>query len=165
MSTNSKSLNPGHPPSRDGSLRVRPEILIGCALVFSAVIFPGLFSHHYYAQMGLLLVSSVCVISGWFVLVICREFDATFRGWVALFTSVYLTASIPAFFIEFSPITWFMHAHWASLYVRPWVHWGFIYVYLSVLGSFLGRGRARIVFVLASVLLLVLWGSMGPWIY
>jgi hypothetical protein len=60
---------------------------------------------------------------------------------------------------------WFMHAHWASLYVRPWVYWGFIFVYFSVAGSFLGRGRASIAFVLASVLLLILWKSMGRWMY
>lgn len=58
-----------------------------------------------------------------------------------------------------------MHVHWASLYVRPWVHWGFIVVYLSVFGSFLGRGRSRVAFVLGSVSLMILWNSMGHWIY
>jgi hypothetical protein len=115
----------------DGRSRVRPAVLIGCALLFAVVVLPIFFSHRYYAQMCLLMAACLCVISGWFVLVIYRELDTTWRGRVALFTSVYLTASIPGFFIEFSRITWFMHAHWASLYVRPWVHWGFIYIYLT----------------------------------
>jgi hypothetical protein len=149
----------------DGRFRVRPSVLIGCALLFAVVVLPIFFSHRYYAQKCLLLAASLCVISGWFLLARYREPDTTWRGWTALFTSIYLTASVPGFFIEFSPISWFMHAHWASLYVRPWVQWGFIFVYLSVAGSFLGRGRARIAFVLASVLLLILWESMGPWIY
>lgn len=151
--------------SPDGRFQIRPSVLIGCALLFAVVILPIFFSHRGYAQMCLLLAASLCVISGWFVLVRYRELDTTWRGWIALFTSAYLTASVPGFFIEFSPVTWFMHAHWASLYVRPWVHWGFLFVYLSVAGSFLGRGRARIAFVLASVLLLILWESMGRWIY
>jgi hypothetical protein len=151
--------------SPDGRFRVRSSVLIGCTLLFAVVVLPISFSHRYYAQMCLLLAASLCVISGWFVLVRYRELDTTWRGRIALFTSIYLTASVPGFFIEFSPVTWLVHAHWASLYVRPWVHWGFIFVYLSVAGSFLGRGRARIAFVLASVLLLILWESMGRWIY
>lgn len=150
--------------SPDGRFRVRPSVLIGCALLFAVVVLPILFSHKYYAQMSLLLAASLCVISGWFALVRYRELDATWRGWIALLTSVYLTVSLPGFFIEFSPMMWFIRTHWAQIYVRPWIHWGFIYVYLSVAGSFLGRGRARIAFVLASVLLLILWESMGRWV-
>ena len=150
---------------RQGQFRVRPVVVISCALLFAAIILPIPFSHKYNAQMGLLLTACVCVLAGWFFLAWYREFDTTWRGWIAMATAVYLTVSLPGFFIEFSPITWFMHAHWASLYVRPWVHWGFIYVYISVAASFLGRGRARIAFVLASVLLMILWESMGRWIY
>jgi hypothetical protein len=150
---------------RDGHFRVRPAVLIGCGILSAVVLLPVVFAHRYHAQMGLLLFASACVISGWFVLVRYRELDSSWRARLALLTSVYLTVSVPGFFIEFSPITWFMHAHWASLYVRPWVHWGFAFVYLSVAGSFLGRGRARVAFVLASVLLTILWESMGRWIY
>jgi hypothetical protein len=150
---------------RGGNLRVRLAVLIGCGILLAVVTLPMVFAHRYYAQMGLLFVSSICIISGWLLLVSYRELDTSLRGRLSLFTSLYLTASVPGFLIEFSPITWFMHAHWASLYVRPWVHWGFIFVYLSIAGSFLGRGRARVAFVLASVLLTILWESMGRWIY
>ena len=150
---------------RRGHFQLRPAVLVGCTLLFAVAVLPIIFSHKYYAQLGLLLAACVCVVLGWFFLVRDRQWDAKWRGWIALVTSVYLTLSIPGFLIEFSSINWLMHAHWASIYVRPWVHWGFIYVYLSVAGSFLGRGRTRIAFVLASVLLMVLWESMAPWIY
>ncbi|MFY9844393.1 MAG: hypothetical protein WAK23_14880 [Terriglobales bacterium] len=54
---------------------------------------------------------------------------------------------------------------WLSMYVRPWVHWGYTFVFLSVICSFLGRGRARIAFVVGSVLLLMLRFAMGIWVY
>jgi hypothetical protein len=63
----------------DGPFRVRPSVLIGCALLFAVVVLPIFFSHRYYAQMCLLLAASLCVISGWFVLVRYRELDTT--GW------------------------------------------------------------------------------------
>ena len=153
------------PVGPDRRFRVRPAVLIGCGLLLAAGVVPFAFTHRYYAQICLLLVATICVILGWVAFLRYRERDATWQGWIALLTSAYLTASLPAFFIEFSPIMWLMHARWASLYVRPWVHWGFIFVYLSVLGSFLGRGRSRAAFVLASVLLMVLWESMDHWIY
>ena len=52
-----------------------------------------------------------------------------------------------------------------SMYARPWVHWGYLFIYLGVVGSFLGRGRARIAFVVGSILLLILRESMGAWLF
>lgn len=149
----------------DTRFRVRPAVLIGCGLLFAAAAVPFALSRSYYAQIWLLVVATIFVVLGWVLFLKCGERDATWRGWIALFTAVYLTASLPAFLIEFSPIRWFMRVHWAALYVRPWVHWGFIFVYLSVFGSLLGRGRSRVAFVLASVSLMILWESMGHWIY
>ena len=69
--------------SPDGRFQIRPSVLIGCALLFAVVILPIFFSHRGYAQMCLLLAASLCVISGWFVLVRYRELDTTWRGWIA----------------------------------------------------------------------------------
>jgi len=57
--------------------------------------------------------------------------------------------------------------HTFEMYVWPWVHWGYqgyLPVLLGVAGSFAGRGRARIAFVVGSILLLVLRESMGTWV-
>src|SRR5579862_7654158 len=115
-------------------------------------------------EVGLLVSATFCVVLGWMAFFRYREGEPSLRGRIALITSVYLTLSLPAFFIEFSPLMWFVHAHWARIYVRPWVHWGFVPIYLSVACAFFGRGRSRVAFILASTLLAVLWESMSRWI-
>ena len=62
-----------------GRFRVRPAVLIGCALLFAVVVLPIFFSHRYFAQMFLLLAASLCIISGWFVVVRYGELDPTWR--------------------------------------------------------------------------------------
>jgi hypothetical protein len=54
---------------------------------------------------------------------------------------------------------------WFSMYSMPWVHWGYIFMFLSIIGSFLGRGRSRIAFVTGSVLLMALREATGTWVF
>jgi hypothetical protein len=51
------------------------------------------------------------------------------------------------------------------MYSMPWVHWGYIFMFLSIIGSFLGRGRSRIAFVTGSVLLMALREATGTWVF
>ena len=146
------------------SSRPRPVVVMACAVLLAIGAGPFAFSHRYHAQLGLLVSATLCVVFGWMAFFRYREGESSLRGRIALITSVYLTLSLPAFFIEFSPLLWFVHAHWARIYVRPWIHWGFVPIYLSVACAFFGRGRSRVAFILASTLLAVLWESMSRWI-
>jgi len=114
----------------------------------------------------MLVLAAFAILAGW-VLLIKDPGPKTWRAPIALIGSVYLLASLPVFFLELSPVRWLWRHPWNSwfaMYVGPWVHWGYILVYLSVICSFLGRGRARIAFVTGSVSLMVLREAMGTWI-
>ena len=87
---------------------------------------------------------------------------------IALAAAIYLVVSLPVFFFELSQIRWLMlhpMRSWISVYVRPWVHWGFTLIFFGIVGSFLARGRARIALVIGSVLLLDLRLAMGTFTY
>jgi hypothetical protein len=153
---------------RDNPFRVRPKFLAGCGAVAAVLILPDIVAHSHILQRALLLIAAVAILSGWFLLLKERGAKTTWRARFALITSVYLVASLPVFFFELSQVKWFMlhpWRSWLSMYARPWVHWGYIFVYLSVICSFLGRGWARIAFVTASVLLAVLWQATGTWVF
>ena len=110
----------------------------------------------------------MAILSGWLLLLMDGGPKMTWRALLALIASVYLVVSLPVFLFEMSQIKWLMRHpwhHWLSLYVRPWVHWGYILVFLSVILSLLGRGKARIAFVAGSVLLMVLRFATGTWVF
>lgn len=147
-------------------LQVRPLLLLTCSAAILVILLPGEVRGHRTAQWLILIFANSAILLGWFFYLTDREWNSKWRKFVALATGLYLIASIPAFFFEFSPVKWFMRNHqWSSLYVRPWVHWGFVLVYLGCVGSFFGRGRGRIAFAVASVLLIILWESMARWIF
>lgn len=152
--------------SPTGRLRVRPIVLIGCASLLAVVFLPHIFRQMRSAELSLLVLASASAILGWFFLPKYKETNNKWRAWIAILTSMYLTISLPAFFFELSPAKWFLHSHrWPSLYVRPWVHWGPIPVYLSVIGAFYACGKFRIAFVVCSVSLVILWEALGWWTF
>jgi multisubunit Na+/H+ antiporter MnhG subunit len=151
---------------RERLFRVRPAVLLACFGILLVMLLPDAMREHRSAKWLLLTFGSLAVILGWFFYIRHHENNSKWREFIALITAVYLTASIPAYYFEFFPIKWLMRGpHWSALYVRPWVHWAFIFVYLSVAGSLLGRGRARIAFTTGSILLLILWEAMPRWIW
>ena len=152
--------------SQQSCFRVRPRFLAGCAAVLVVLILPGLIAHSH-LERAVLVLAALAILAGWFLLLRDPGPKTTWRTLITLITSVYLVASLPVFFFELSPVRWLWRHPWSSwfaIYVGPWVHWGYIFVYLSAICSFLGRGRARIAFVIGSVLLVVLREAMGTWI-
>jgi hypothetical protein len=149
---------------RRNLFRVRPAFLLACAGFLVAIILPDALRGKPTVQRVFLLLASLVIASGWFLLLKYREPNSTWRKLVALVTSVYLTLSIPAFFFELSPVRWFLNPV-ISMYEWPWAHWGRLLIYFGVAGSLLGRGRARIAFVVGSILLLILRASFRGWIF
>jgi len=148
--------------------RVRPKFLAGCAAVVAVLILPDAVAESHILKRVVLLLAALAILSGWLLLLKDRGPKTTWRALIALIASVYLVASLPVFLFEMSQVKWLMRHpwhYWLSMYVRPWVHWGYALVFLSVVCSFLGRGRARIAFVTGSVLLLVLRLATGTWAF
>jgi hypothetical protein len=148
--------------------RVRPKFLAGCAAVVVVLILPDAVAQSQILKGVVLLLAALAILSGWLLLLKDGGPKTTWRALITLIASVYLVVSLPVFLFEMSQIKWLMRHpwhHWLSMYVRPWVHWGYILVFLSVICSFLGRGRARIAFVAGSVLLMVLRFATGTWVF
>lgn len=147
---------------------VRPKFLAGCAVVLAVLFLPDLVAESYVSKVIVLLLATASIFRGWLLLLREHEQTSSWRSLISLIASVYLVISLPAFLFEISQIKWLMRHpwhQWFSLYVRPWVHWGYLFICLSIVGSLFGRGRARIAFVAASLLLLVLRGATGTWVY
>jgi len=148
--------------------RVRPKFLAGCAAVVAVLILPDAVAQSHILKRVVLLLAALAILTGWLLLLKDRRLKTTWRAVIALIASVYLVISLPVFLFEMSQIRWLMRHpwhDWLSMYVRPWVHWGYPLVFLSVICSFLGRGRARIAFVAGSVLLMVLRFATDPWAF
>jgi len=147
---------------------VRPKFLAGCMVIAAAVFFlPAVVGESYVLKLTVLMLATVAILSGWFLLLKEHQQKTTWRSLIALISAVYLVVSLPVFLFEISQIRWLMRHpwhHWFSMYVRPWVHWGYLLVCLSIICSLLGRGSARIAFVIGSILLLVLWLATGTWV-
>lgn len=153
-----------------GLFHVRPDLLLLCAaFVLLAVSslggLPDLIRRSLFAQGAILLAASAAIAVGWFCTAKYSEPNSAWRASIALITSVYLTVSIPAYFLAvFSTLGWLLHHHVLWAFLRPWARWGYVTVYMAFAGSFFGRGRARIAFVLGATLLLILWESTGRWL-
>lgn len=148
--------------------RIRPKFLAACVAVVVVLILPDAVAPSLVLKRLVLVLAALAILAGWLLLLKEARRKTTWRSLVALVASVYLVASLPVFLFEMSQVKWFMRHpwhYWLSIYVRPWVHWGYIFVFLSVICSFLGRGRARIAFVTGSVLLMVLRFAMGIWVF
>jgi L-asparagine transporter-like permease len=149
-------------------LRVRPNFLSGCAAVVAVLILPDAIARFRILEGVALLSAALAILVGWFLLLRESPPKRTWRSVTALITSVYLVSSLPVFLFELSPWRWFVRHprhSWFSMYSMPWVHWGYIFMFLSVIGSFLGRGRSRIAFVTGSVLLMALREATGTWVF
>jgi len=158
----------GLPINQKSPFTVRPRFLAGCALVVALLLLPDVVAQSHILERVVLLFAALVIFLGWFLLVRDGEFKTTWRSVAALTASIYLVVSLPVFVFEMSQIKWLMlHPwhHWFSIYARPWVHWGNAFIILSIIGSFLGRSRARTAFVTGSILLLVLRAAMGTWVY
>ncbi len=148
--------------------RVRLKFLACCAAVVAVLILPDAVAQSHILKRVVLLLATLAIVAGWLLLLKGREQKTTWRAVIALIAAVYLVVSLPVFLFEMSQIKWLMRHpwhHWLSMYVRPWVHWGDTLVFLSVICSFFGRGRARIAFVTGSVLLMALKFATGIWVY
>lgn len=149
-------------------LRLRPKFLSGCAAVVAVLILPDVIARFRILEGAALLSAALAILVGWSLLLKDSAPKRTWRSAIALITSVYLVASLPVFLFELSPWRWFVRHpwhSWFSMYSMPWVHWGYIFMFLSVIGSFLGRGRSRIAFVTGSVLLMALREATGTWVF
>jgi hypothetical protein len=144
------------PTERQGRFHARPAFLFGCAIFLLVFFIPGIVAHKAHAQRVLLGLAIVAIISGWFFLLTHRESNSRWRSAVALAASIYLTMSLPAFAYELSSFNWLLHHHAPLLYIWPFVHWGYLLALFGLLGSFFGRGRARIAFVIASTVLMII---------
>lgn len=147
--------------------RVRPIFLVACAAFLAVISLPDVVHGSHVLKRVFLLMASLALVSGWFFLLRDREPNSAWRAVIALTTSVYLTVSVPVFLFEMSQIKWLMRHPMNrvfAIYVWPWVHWGFLLVLLGVVGSFFGRGRARIAFFVGSILLTILWAATGTWV-
>lgn len=147
---------------------VRPKFLAGCVAVLMVLILPDAVAQSHVLKRVVLLLAALAILAGWLLLLKDGGPKTTWRAQIALVGSVYLVVSLPVFLFEMSQIKWLMRHpwhQWLSMYVRPWAHWGYTFVLLSVICSFLGRGRARIAFVTGSVLLLMLRFATGTWVY
>jgi len=150
--------------NRARSFRVRP-VLVGCAIVLVVLILPNALTGRHLVQQLFLLGPIVSIASGWFFLLKDRSPNQTWRNVIALVTSLYLMISIPVFFIESSQMRWLGGHQMLSMYVWPWVQWGYALVIGGVAGTFFGRGRARVAFATGAILLLILRLGMGIWVY
>jgi hypothetical protein len=154
---------------RESWFRVRPKFLAGCAAVVVVLILPSLIAHSRILEQAILVLAALAILAGWFLLLLKDPGpERDWRSLIMLMTAVYLVASLPVFLLELSQWRWFVRhplRSWFSMYAMLWAHWGFIFVPLSVVCTFLGRGRARIAFVIGSVLLMVLRDAMGTWVY
>jgi hypothetical protein len=153
--------------SQGNYLRVRPWFLAGCVAFLVMLILPGVIRDSHASQRVLLFLAAVAILSGWIMLLVDKP-RMTWRTVTAMIASVYLVASLPVFIFEMSQLKWFMrypHHYLLSMYVRPWVHWGYILIPLGVICSFLGRGRARVAFVTGAALLMVIWVAVGIWVF
>jgi hypothetical protein len=153
---------------RESPFRIRPKFIAGCAAVVIVLILPGLIARSRILEQAILFLAGVAIFAGWFLLLKDPGPKTTWRALISLITSVYLAASLPVFLFELSPWRWFLRHpwhSWLSMYSIPWVHWGYILVFLSVICSFLGRGRSRIAFATGSVLLMMLREAMGTWVF
>ncbi len=148
-------------------VRVRPVFLAGCAAIVAVLILPSTIAQSHILKSAVLLLAALAILGGWLLLLNDHAPKTTWRALIAVIASVYLVISLPVFLFEMSQIKWLMRHpwhHWLSMYVRPWVHWGYTLVFIGVILSFFGRGRARIAFVTGSVLLMVLRFAMGTWV-
>jgi Gpi18-like mannosyltransferase len=115
--------------SQESSFHVRPKFLAGCATVVVILILPALIANSHTLEQAILVLAALAILGGWFLLIKDTAPKTTWRAGIALATSVYLTASLPAFLFELSPWRWFMRHpwhSWCSMYAMPWVHWGHI---------------------------------------
>jgi len=152
---------------REHPFRIRP-IFIATSLVGVAVLItPHLVAQSYLLKRAVLFLASLSTIAGWFFML--RETGKfTLRQLPELIAAIYLLISLPVFLFEISQVRWLaLHPwhNWFSMYVRPWVHWGYFLILVSVICSLLGRGKARVAFVAGSLLLMVLRFATGSWVY
>ena len=154
-----------------GRFPVHRGYLIAFIMTIAVFTLPGVVSDSYILKRIFLLAACMSLLLGWVFLLKEREGHSAWRRWIALATSLYLTASLPVFLFEMSQIKWLMRHPWHrffSAWVWPWVRFGYqgyLLVLLGVLGSFFGRGRARTAFLVSSILLLILRASTGTWVY
>jgi hypothetical protein len=150
--------------NRTALLSVRPAFILACIGFSTVLILPSVIAGRPILQRATLVIATIAIGSGWVLLLKHPEPNNTWRTGIALLTAAYLTASIPSVFFELSQWKWLRHPA-ASLYVRPWVHWGYTLMCLGILGSFCARGRSRMVLVVGSVIIIALRGSMGTWVF
>lgn len=154
----------GFRANRKTMLRVRPTFVLACVGVLTALILPGVIAGRPVLQRAMLVLATITVGLGWVSLLSDPKPNLRWRSWISLVTAAYLTASVPAFFFELSPLRWFLrHPGWA-VYVGPWVHYGYALMCLGILGSFCAQSRARVALLVGSIALVSLRASMGTWI-
>lgn len=116
----------------------------------------------------LLLLATLAILVGWIWLIMDGFPRPAWMQLITLITAIYLVISLPVFLFEMSQVKWFMaypHHSWLSSYARLWVHWGYVFIIMSIICSFFGKGRARVGLVTGAVLLMANWAIMGTWVY
>jgi len=148
------------------SFQARTGLVLVCVSFLVAILLPGALKGHRTGQWLIFIFGCSALLIAWFFQIFSREVNNKWRQLIVVVDLVLLTASIPTFYFEFSPAKWFLRSHdWPSLYVRPWVHLGFMPIFFGVACSFFGKGRTRVAMVTGSSLLAILWASMSVWIF
>jgi hypothetical protein len=151
---------------REHPFRIRPMFIIDCLVGLAVFVAPVFVVRSFWLERTVLVLAALSIVAGW-VFLLKESARITRKDIPALIAAVYLFISLPVFLFETSQWRWLVlhpRHHWFSMYVRPWVHWGDLMIFLSVIFSFFGRGRARIAFVTGSLLLLVLRSATGIWV-
>jgi hypothetical protein len=151
------------PMERKRRFHVRPVFLLSCLVFLLVVFLPGALWNKPPAQRTLLGLATVAILSGWFFLLLRPESNSRWRSVIALVASIYLTMSLPAFAYELSPFYWALHHRAPLFYIWPLVHWGYALTLFGLVGSFFGRGRPRIAFVVAGTVLMII-RLAGHWL-
>ena len=152
---------------------IRSGLLLLCiifllVLVYGATPVFALVKTSRIAKDVLLFLGALSVAVGWFYRFKSPANNLLWRSAIAFVTAAYLVLVIPVYYFELNQWRWFLGSHpWVSMYAEPWARWRWsqVSVYLGVAGSFAGRGRSRIAFVVGATLLMILWESMGQWVY
>lgn len=148
--------------------RVRLGFLGCCAALIAFLILILGVKNQHILQRTLLFLATIAILVGWTLLFMDGLPQQGWRKLITLITSAYLVISLPVFWFEMSQVRWFTrspHHIWWSLYARPWVHWGYIFISLSISCSFFGKGWMRVAFITGAVLLMVNWATMSTWVY
>jgi hypothetical protein len=149
--------------ARSERFRVPPGIRVfvvtfAALVVYGSSPLPGLVEHNFLARRVVFLAAVSALVLGWLLAARRPGPGTSWRVWVARFSALCLTISVPAYALEFLTGGAVLVDHpWLWGAVRPWggLH-GLALAWATWVGSFAWRGRPRIAFVVACTLFVIM---------